>query len=371
MHSLYLTLCFCLLTPLLAAQVVIDSSSAPVVGDEWSVGIVNIDLADYPLPAVNTRDAVFNFTDIIPNRRRESFRIEAPPTEADLDNGEVLPELPGGTVVSLNSLVNLLFDIDEEPIPQFLVTRDSGVFEIGDAFYENGTYSEIDLDTVAQDLMLPFTLREVGDTLAYSYVRTSADSTTGDLDTVSSSRVFRYLYSGSLEMDFGTYPEVAVYLVTDTSRTVTVSAGSIVEFTNSTVALQFYRKQSFQPLLTLFLEQPPRTDGTLENSSADAIYYEPVQLSPVSGFVPELEFELYPNPTSGRLVLTLTERARGRVEVTLFTLDGRRVLGRSYGGRSAGAPLSLDLPPTLPVGNYILRVAHEAGLGSRMISIVR
>jgi hypothetical protein len=65
------------------------------------------------------------------------------------------------------------------------------------------------------------------------------------------------------------------------------------------------------------------------------------------------QFDMFPNPAHGRVILTLPAAVRGDVVVVLTDLSGRQVHTQTL---RAGATLEVNLPAPLPGGIYLLQV---------------
>jgi hypothetical protein len=74
----------------------------------------------------------------------------------------------------------------------------------------------------------------------------------------------------------------------------------------------------------------------------------------------------YPNPTQGKLNVSLNSDEEGQVSVALFDLTGRKIIEQNwfaYVGSNA-IELSLD---ALPTGSYVLVVKGSKGSDTRII----
>ena len=364
MTDTYLTILLALVfSTLLTAQATVDASAAPAPGSEWSVELVSVDLTTRALPALGTTGVAFDFRgSLAPNGMQVDYPIQELPTEEELADGVELPNFPPGTVVGINRLAELIVSFGG-PVAEFFEVRNAVVYRTGVGILEAGEYVQIDLDTAATaQPVLPLNLDTVGDSVSFAYRRVAGT------DTIADRRSFRYVYAGSLVLDTLTYPEVAVYLVADSSR---VADGPDGE-TGGELSLQFYRPGSFQPLLNLQLEELPNADGSLTAEELSGFYFAPQRLSALVDRRPApLDFSVFPNPVSQRLVVRLGTRAGGAVAATLLTAEGRTVLRQTYSATATERDLFLDLPAGLPTGTYVLRVVQRNGrlAGSQVVTV--
>jgi len=79
---------------------------------------------------------------------------------------------------------------------------------------------------------------------------------------------------------------------------------------------------------------------------------------------------LYPNPTNATINFYLNLTLTGNYSVTLYTLDGREVMTRSYELTSGRNQLQWGLQG-LPSGNYIIRAKGAGESISRQVSVIK
>ena len=79
------------------------------------------------------------------------------------------------------------------------------------------------------------------------------------------------------------------------------------------------------------------------------------------------QFSISPNPSRGQLTIeSLTQNTNSHYQYTIFSLLGHRLAEGIVNGNS------IDLPPDLPSGQYLLRITHEGvSLGTQSIVLVK
>jgi len=99
------------------------------------------------------------------------------------------------------------------------------------------------------------------------------------------------------------------------------------------------------------------TSADVEIAGAHLGHRAPAPLSVPPGTAPGLSLAAYPNPASGRFIVSFSVPSAAPVTVELLDLSGRRVQRREAGYLGPGShttPLVLD--PHLPAGLYFLRL---------------
>lgn len=81
-----------------------------------------------------------------------------------------------------------------------------------------------------------------------------------------------------------------------------------------------------------------------------------------------LHFEVYPNPTDGKINLVVDETLQGKAVVEVYNLLGERMMTQKVGRLQKGEALSLDLGG-LVSGLYIIKLSTENGSCSRKVSV--
>ena len=81
-----------------------------------------------------------------------------------------------------------------------------------------------------------------------------------------------------------------------------------------------------------------------------------------------LDFDLYPNPTDGRINLVANEALQGQVSIELFSPLGERVINQTYRNVTPGETLSIDLQH-YAAGLFILIINTEKGCISKKVSL--
>ena len=79
-------------------------------------------------------------------------------------------------------------------------------------------------------------------------------------------------------------------------------------------------------------------------------------------------FALYPNPTDGKLRLTVDEALQGKVLVEVFNLLGEKMMMKNIGQLPKSGTISLDLRQLAP-GLYIVKLTTENGNFSKKVSL--
>jgi len=86
----------------------------------------------------------------------------------------------------------------------------------------------------------------------------------------------------------------------------------------------------------------------------------------VSGSSPE--FEVFPNPTDGKVNLVLGENLQGKAIIEVFNLLGERILYQDASHLRQGETISLDLSRMVS-GLYIIKLSTENGSCSKKVSV--
>lgn len=87
--------------------------------------------------------------------------------------------------------------------------------------------------------------------------------------------------------------------------------------------------------------------------------------------VPEwhaVEFELFPNPTDGKVNLVIGETLQGKAVIEVYNLLGERMLAQTAHQLRQGETISLDLSRMVS-GLYIIRLSTENGSCSKKVSV--
>ena len=79
-------------------------------------------------------------------------------------------------------------------------------------------------------------------------------------------------------------------------------------------------------------------------------------------------FELFPNPTDGKVNLVIDETLRGKAVIEVYNLLGERMMTKKIGKLQQGETLSLDLS-RLVSGLYIIKLSSENGSCSKKVSV--
>ena len=108
---------------------------------------------------------------------------------------------------------------------------------------------------------------------------------------------------------------------------------------------------------------------TSENGCETTPVILPITLEGVA--VPSWEapvFKLFPNPTDGKVFLTMEEPLQGNAVVEVFNLSGERMVMKNVATLPKGGTLSLDLSRLSP-GLYIVKLSTERGSFSSKVSL--
>ena len=81
-----------------------------------------------------------------------------------------------------------------------------------------------------------------------------------------------------------------------------------------------------------------------------------------------IDFELFPNPTDGKVNLVIGETPQGKAIVEVYNLLGERMMTKNIGRLLQGAAVSLDLSHLVP-GLYIFKLSTENGSCSKKVSV--
>ena len=80
------------------------------------------------------------------------------------------------------------------------------------------------------------------------------------------------------------------------------------------------------------------------------------------------DFELFPNPTEGKVNLVLGENLQEKAVVEVFNLLGETVLYQEASHLSQGETISLDLS-NMVSGLYIIKLSTENGSCTKKVSV--
>ena len=83
---------------------------------------------------------------------------------------------------------------------------------------------------------------------------------------------------------------------------------------------------------------------------------------------PSIKFELFPNPTDGKVNLVVGEMLQGKAVVEVYNLLGERMMAKNIGRLLQGETISLDLSH-LVSGLYIVKLSTENGSCSKKVSV--
>lgn len=115
------------------------------------------------------------------------------------------------------------------------------------------------------------------------------------------------------------------------------------------------------------------TEAMLSVTTENACQEEPVTklIKLVSYDTPEwhaISFDLFPNPTDGKVNLVVGETLQGKAVVEVYNLLGERMMAKNKGRLSQGETISLDLSH-LVSGLYIVKLSTENGSCSKKVSV--
>ena len=115
------------------------------------------------------------------------------------------------------------------------------------------------------------------------------------------------------------------------------------------------------------------TEATLSVTAENGCATEPVakHISLIENSTSEwhsVDFDLYPNPTDGKVNLVLNESLQGKASIEVYNLLGERMMSKSIGRVLKGETLSLDLSH-LVSGLYIIKLNTENGSYSKKVSV--
>ena len=81
-----------------------------------------------------------------------------------------------------------------------------------------------------------------------------------------------------------------------------------------------------------------------------------------------IDFELFPNPTEGKINLVIGEALQGKALVEVYNLLGERMMAKSIGRLQKSETASLDLSH-LVSGLYIIKLSTENGSCTKKVSV--
>ena len=81
------------------------------------------------------------------------------------------------------------------------------------------------------------------------------------------------------------------------------------------------------------------------------------------------DFDLFPNPTDGKVNLVIGETLQGKAVVDVYNLLGERMMAKSIGRLQKGETLNLDLSH-LVSGLYIIKLSTENGSCTKKVSVM-
>ena len=83
---------------------------------------------------------------------------------------------------------------------------------------------------------------------------------------------------------------------------------------------------------------------------------------------PSVSFDLFPNPTDGKVNLVIGETLQGKAVVEVYNLLGERMMVQKVGEMQQGETLSLDLSGFVS-GLYIIKLSTENGSCTKKVSV--
>ena len=115
------------------------------------------------------------------------------------------------------------------------------------------------------------------------------------------------------------------------------------------------------------------TEVTLTLTADDGCDDAPVskRISLIGYATPEWvmpSFELFPNPTDGKVNLVVGETLQGKATVEVYNLLGERMMAKNIGGLQGGETFTLDLSH-LASGLYIIKLGTENGSCTKKVSV--
>ena len=108
---------------------------------------------------------------------------------------------------------------------------------------------------------------------------------------------------------------------------------------------------------------------TIENSCMTQPMTKHISLIGYS--IPEwhsADFELFPNPTDGKVNLVVNEAPHGKAIIEVYNLLGERMMSKSTGCMQKGETYTLDLSHLIS-GLYIIKLSTENGSCSKKVSV--
>jgi hypothetical protein len=81
-----------------------------------------------------------------------------------------------------------------------------------------------------------------------------------------------------------------------------------------------------------------------------------------------VDFNLFPNPTDGKINLVVGETLQGKAVVEVYNLLGKRMMAKNIGCLQSGTTYTLDLQHLAP-GLYIIRLCNDKGCWSQKVSV--
>ena len=81
-----------------------------------------------------------------------------------------------------------------------------------------------------------------------------------------------------------------------------------------------------------------------------------------------LNFDLFPNPTEGKVNLVMGETLQGKATVEVYNLLGERMMAKNVNNLQKGETMSLDLSH-LVSGLYIIKLSTENGRCTKKVSV--
>jgi hypothetical protein len=112
---------------------------------------------------------------------------------------------------------------------------------------------------------------------------------------------------------------------------------------------------------------------TLSVTTDNGCIAEPVikRISLIGYSTPEwhsADFDLFPNPTEGKVNLVVGETLQGKAVVEVYNLIGERMMTKNVNYLQKGETLPLDLSH-LVSGLYIVKLSTENGSCSKKVSV--
>ena len=365
----------------LDAQVVLDETNAPKIGDRWSFTIAFAEANQFPVPEVGMNQT-FDFSSvgsIVDEFEGKTFgelgEEDLPAVRIiDLQNaGSLTTEFPNA-----NSASELFFPGDEEETDvNILESNESGIFNHGLAFFAIDLGYEAVLKNQVPMIELPFGLH-YGDSISYTGLEATVDLEENTRDTFRVTDKLTYVATGTIITHFGTFEDIVVLKRTSEQLFQTydlednsLSGGSIARFLH----YEFYQKGNYRPLINYFYSVSNFENPEPVTEEVNVAFFIPRNLTTTSTNTKLLDpttLLVSPNPFNSELNVTLQGLKDDFISLEIVNSIGQVIWKKSIDNLPLEATsIQINLPNQHKSGLYWLHLNTNEGKLTRPILLQR